>query len=204
MVDDASGAVGDGADDLVALGRKVGRLEEVQLAMNARGAAGDDQLAVLVDPALAAEEVVDAGRHLVPAVVVVEAGQTHVHRPCTTSPSHVDVDKDYHGRRRRHSPNGWNSIDLPQNLVLMRMSCQNSKLADVAWQTLTGGWWLTCANQTRRLNQLQSRTNEGKLGHPLASTVLNSTWAFPRASIRSTVLKKGSYWLSTSFEGLLH
>lgn len=40
-------------------------------------------------------------------------------------------------------PVGWNSIDLPQNLVFILASCQKMKLRDSAWHTLTGGWWET-------------------------------------------------------------
>lgn len=36
-------------------------------------------------------------------------------------------------------------MDLPQNLVLMRASCQNSQRGDAAWQADTGGWWDTCS-----------------------------------------------------------
>lgn len=43
-------------------------------------------------------------------------------------------------RQGSNSPKGWNSIDLPQNLVLIRISCQNMKFLDSAWHTLTGGW----------------------------------------------------------------
>ena len=40
---------------------------------------------------------------------------------------------------------GWNSMDLPQNLVLTRSSCSHvhRPLSAEAWQADTGGWWLT-------------------------------------------------------------
>lgn len=62
--------------NLVPLGRPVARLGERQLTADVL--VGDVQLAVLVDPALAAEQVVDAGRHLVPGVGVARSRQQQV------------------------------------------------------------------------------------------------------------------------------
>lgn len=81
LVDDVAVGVGDDAAHFAPARRPVRGLGEVQLALDA-AAARDDEVAVLVDPALADEHVVHTRRHLVPAVVLVVFREAQVHRAC--------------------------------------------------------------------------------------------------------------------------
>ena len=51
--------------------------------------------------------------------------------------------KTHAGRVTETCPLGWTSIDFPQNFVLTLASCLKMKLAESAWHTEIGGWWLT-------------------------------------------------------------
>ena len=77
--------VGNVTNDLVAVRRPVRGFGKCQLAVDATRVIDDDQFSILVHPALAPEQIMDARRHFIPRVVFLVAGQTYVHRPCFNS-----------------------------------------------------------------------------------------------------------------------
>ena len=81
-MNDLAVRISDVTDDLVAIRRPVRGFGERQFAVDAPRVVDDDQLSVLVHPALAAKQIMDARRHFIPRVVILVAAQTHVHSPC--------------------------------------------------------------------------------------------------------------------------
>ena len=66
-------AIVDGTDNFVTICRPVAGFNKCQLALDAVRPVSDQQLAVLVHPPLAAEQVMHTSRHFIPAVMIVEA-----------------------------------------------------------------------------------------------------------------------------------
>lgn len=80
-MDDAAAGIRYGAGHFVAIRRPIAGLGEIELAADAHIAV-DDKVAVLVNPALAAKEVVDARCNFVPGIMIVVFREPHVDRSC--------------------------------------------------------------------------------------------------------------------------
>ena len=61
--------ISDRAGNLVSIRGPIGRFGEVQFTANAL-VVGDDEIAVLVDPTLATEQIVNARGHLIPTIMI--------------------------------------------------------------------------------------------------------------------------------------
>ena len=81
IVNDFAVGIGDVTDDLVAVRWPVRGFGERQFAVDAPRVVDDDQFSVLIHPALASEQIVDACGYFIPRVVILATSQTNIDRP---------------------------------------------------------------------------------------------------------------------------
>lgn len=79
MVDEFAVGVGDGANNFVTIRRPIRGFSEIQLAPNAL-VVGNDEVTVLVNPTLAAKQIVNAGGHLVPPIMILVSRKSNIYR----------------------------------------------------------------------------------------------------------------------------
>lgn len=77
MMNNCAARIGNSPGNFVAVRRPIGRFGEVKFTAYALVVC-DDKIAVLVDPSLAAKQVVNASSYLVPAIVIVVTWQSDI------------------------------------------------------------------------------------------------------------------------------